>query len=83
MDDEGGLLMRHLERVIERAEIEPVTMQLREPEVKMMMPSSHVKRFAPRLDLMGARFLSMTSVRAVDAAGLLNEVNRRADQQQE
>ena len=44
-------------------EIEPVTMQLREPEVKMMMPSSHVNRFAPRLDLMSARFLSMTSVK--------------------
>ena len=43
--------------------MEPVTMQLSEPEVKMMMPSNHVNRFAPRLDLMSARFLSMTSVK--------------------
>ena len=41
---------------------EPVTIQLREPEVKMTMPSSQVKMLAPRLLLMRALLLIITSV---------------------
>ena len=41
---------------------EPVTIQLREPEVKITMPNTQVKKQAPRSDLMRACFFSMTSV---------------------
>ena len=44
-------------------ETEPVTIQLREPEVKMIMPRSQVKILAPRFVLISARFFSMTSVK--------------------
>ena len=42
---------------------EPVTMQLREPEVNTTMPSSQVKKAAARLDLMMPRFLTMMSTK--------------------
>ena len=44
-------------------ETEPVTMQLSEPDVKITMPSSHVNRQEPRLDLISARLLIIASVK--------------------
>ena len=43
-------------------ETDPVTIQLSEPKVKMITPSSHVKMLAPRFVLMSARFFSITSI---------------------
>ena len=40
---------------------EPVTIQLREPEVNTTIPSTQVKRAAARLDLMTPRFFTMMS----------------------
>ena len=63
MDDEGGLLMRHLEREDDDAE---------QPREKVCAALGLDERALFEHDL----------GEAVDAAGLLNEVNERADQQE-
>ena len=44
---------------------EPTTIQLKEPDVKISTPKSHVKKFAPFLLFIIAHFFTITSTNPV------------------
>ena len=82
MDDEGGLLMRHLERVIERAGDGAGHHAAERAGGEDDDAEQPCEKVCAALGLDERALFEHDLGEAVDAAGLLNEVNERADQQE-
>ena len=82
MDDEGGLLMRHLERVIERAGDRAGHHAAERAGGEDDDAEQPREKVCAALGLDERALFEHDLGEAVDAAGLLNEVNERADQQE-